>query len=349
MTETILGSSLKESFELEHFDTTLNDRLDRIGKFGLKKAFRLWKQYRDFARKLKKEGPDLVLIPLSQTPAGSIKDLRFVRIAHHQAIRTVAHLHGGELDRALERSSKRLRSHAEKGLRKLDAAIVLGNSLRRIFRPYLPEERIFTIPNGLDIAADPGEKPAPPPFRLLFLSNPIRRKGIEDLIDAVSRLVKKEHEFHLDVAGEWFEPWLEKACKDRVEQEKLPIRFHPPLEGASKKALFRDAHLFLLPSREPEGMPVALIEAMAHGLPIISTEQGAIPEMVEHEKNGFLVPVEDPGAIAEKIELLTQDPQKREDMGVCSRERYRSRFTEKSLSENLYHCFSSLLEDSQQG
>jgi glycosyltransferase involved in cell wall biosynthesis len=349
MTEIILNSSLNESFELLHFDTTLNQELEGIGRFSLAKGFRLWGQYRRFSKKLRQESPELVLIPLSQTPGGLIKDLRFVRIAHKAGIRTVAHLHGGELDRTLKRSSGALRSHAEKGLRLLDGAMVLGDGLRRIFRPYLPDERLFTVPNGLDIPAPEKEAPEAPPFRILFLSNPIRRKGIEDALEALRVLWDQGYMVHFDVAGEWFEKELEKELKERVEQEQLPVSFHPPLGPSQKRSLLENAHLFLLPPREPEGLPVALIEALAHKLPIISTEQGAIPEVVTDGWNGFFVLPRDPVSIADRTAELIVDPRKREQFGERSRERYEVGFTEKRLSENSYHCFKTLLEQPLRG
>lgn len=349
MTATILNSSLNDHFELIHFDTTLNRDLERIGSFSIRKGIQLWKQYHRFSKELRREPPDLVLVPLSQTPAGLIKDLRFVRIAHKAGIRTVAHLHGGELDRTLERSSNALRSHAEKALRKLDGAIVLGEALRKIFKPYLPDDRVFTVPNGLNIPAPLEDRHAPPPFRLLFLSNPIRRKGIEDAIEAVKLLQDRGHKLRMDVAGEWFEPDLEKNCKERVKKEELAVIFHPPLGPSKKEELLNKAQLFILPPREPEGLPVALIEALAHGIPIISTDQGAISDTVTEGWNGTLVLPKDPSSIAEKAAELIGDPTERERFSKRSRERYEARFTEKSLSENSYHCFKTLLEQPFRG
>ncbi len=344
MTATILGSSLNEHFELRHFDTTLNRKLEGIGRIGLSKALQLWKQYRRFSKALKNERPALVLIPLSQTTAGLIKDLRFVRIAHKAGVRILLQLHGGELDRTLKKSSPTLRSYAEATLRLSHGAIVLGDGLRHIFRPYLSEERIFTIPNGLDIPHPETSPPDPPPFRILFLSNLIRRKGVEDTIEAAEVLWKKGYMIHLDVAGEWFEASLEKKCKEYVGSKKLPVRFHPPLGIKDKEELLQQAHLFLLPSREPEGLPVALIEALGHGLSIITTAQGAIPDTTTDGWNGFTVLPRDPVSIAERVEELITDPRKRSLFGARSRQRYEEQFTEERLCDNLYHCFKTLLE-----
>ncbi|MFB6258364.1 MAG: glycosyltransferase family 4 protein, partial [Flavobacteriales bacterium] len=304
----------------------------------------LSKQYRRFSRIIEQKGPELVLGPLSQTVGGLLKDLRFLRLAQKAGIRTLAHLHGGELDRTIERSPKPFRAYIERCIRGTEGTIVLADRFRPIFRPYLPEERIFTVPNGIPIEHDGNERRSPPPFRILFLSNPLRRKGVEDVIVASEQLREQGYEIQLDVAGEWFEPSFQKACMDKVDRNELPVRFHPPLEPPAKKELLESAHLFLLPPRGPEGLPLALIEALGHGLPIISTDRGAIPETVEEGWNGHLIPEREPSAIAERVSELIEDPERREAFGKRSRERYESSFTEERLSENLYHCWDSLLK-----
>lgn len=343
MTETILGSSLKEAFELLHFDTTLNEALGGIGKAGFRKGIELWKQYQGLKKRIEHERPDLMLLPLSQTPSGLLKDLRFADIAQKRGVPVVAHLHGGELDRTIERSPQALRSYLERKLKALHGVLVLREGTKDLFRPYLPEERILILPNGL---RDPGrsEPPPPPPFRLLFLSNPIPRKGIEDLLHALISLKEKGRSVEAEVAGEWFDKSFEKKCKALAKEHELPIHFHAPKTGHDKKELFGRAHCFLLPPREPEGLPVALIEALGHGLPIITTPNGAVPDTVEEGVNGHVVPVKDPLSISERVEELMGDPSKRSLFGKKSRERYEAFFTEERFIENSYHCFESFFK-----
>lgn len=76
--------------------------------------------------------------------------------------------------------------------------------------------------------------------------------------------------------------------------------------------------VFVLPSRK-EGLPYALIEAMAAGLPIVATTVGGIPEIITHEKNGLLVPVENPAALAAAIRRLVDDPSFRAQLGNAAK------------------------------
>jgi glycosyltransferase involved in cell wall biosynthesis len=86
-----------------------------------------------------------------------------------------------------------------------------------------------------------------------------------------------------------------------------------------KTSLLQSASLFVLPSHN-EGLPIALAEGMAAGLPVISTPVGGIPEIIRNGYNGFLVPPGDADALADKLFILASDPQLRHTMGSRNRE-----------------------------
>jgi glycosyltransferase involved in cell wall biosynthesis len=93
----------------------------------------------------------------------------------------------------------------------------------------------------------------------------------------------------------------------------------------------------------PEGHPWVLVEAMAAGLPIISTDQGAITESVIDGVNGFIVDSNNPLQIAEKLEYLMDHPEIREKMGKESRRLYEENFTEEKMIEKLKDVFNTVL------
>jgi len=90
--------------------------------------------------------------------------------------------------------------------------------------------------------------------------------------------------------------------------------------------LMAGADIFVMPSRS-EGLPMALIEAMAAGLPVVASSVGGIPEVVEHGVHGLLVDPEDPVALAEAISLLSGDPNLRVRMGRAGQDRVKARFS----------------------
>lgn len=163
----------------------------------------------------------------------------------------------------------------------------------------------------------------PGPLRLFSVARLVEKKGIEYALRALVDL-KDEVDVVYKVAGGG--PLLEELSRlarelgvsDRVE-------FLGPQPDERIQVELEEADVFLAPSvtsseGDQEGIPVAIMEAMAVGLPVISTWHSGIPELVKDEDSGFLVPERDPEAIARKIEALEEDPGMRSRMGARGRE-----------------------------
>jgi len=106
------------------------------------------------------------------------------------------------------------------------------------------------------------------------------------------------------------------------------VRYLGSVAGMAKSDELRQAHFFVLPtSYDNEGQPVSIIEAMAYGNVVISTDYRAIPDLVVDGVTGLLVPYGHPAAIAQAIADLVADPRQYQDMSQGAIERYQQRFT----------------------
>jgi glycosyltransferase involved in cell wall biosynthesis len=98
--------------------------------------------------------------------------------------------------------------------------------------------------------------------------------------------------------------------------------------GKEKIEVFQNSDIFVLPTYfDQETFGIVIVEAMAFGLPVISTYEGAIPEIIDDGVNGFLVPKKSPDAIAEKIIFFMQHEEKRQDMGQKAKKKYEKNYT----------------------
>ncbi|WP_157493106.1 glycosyltransferase [Desulfonatronovibrio magnus] len=151
-------------------------------------------------------------------------------------------------------------------------------------------------------------------------ANMRRIKGVDVLIESLYHL--PEH-IHLLLMGEVRDPLLIRLSKD----PRLTRRIH--FAGFRKDApsLLGSCCIAVAPSRGREGLTKSIIEPMAQGVPVVVTAAGGLPEMVEHGKSGFVVPMEDPAAMAQAIKQLTCNPEKRKFMGQNARKYVRSRFS----------------------
>lgn len=342
-TSIILNSSLKDRFRLLHLDTKANESLQTLGKWSLGKLLRNLGIYFRMFRILITRRPSLVLIPISQTTTGYLKDVIFIVLAKITFRKVIVQLRGSDFQNWLQKSSPLTRWFVRFTLGRTQGVIVLGNKLKSLFQSIFPEEKIFVVPNGgnypLKYAEKNNEK-----VRVLYLANLQASKGIEDVLQAIALLpVAIKEQIQVDVVGNWRKEETRKNCISIVTEEKLPVTFYPPDAGQFKFDMLSGSDIFVFTPRAPEGHPWVIVEAMAAGLPIISTDQGAIVESVLDGQNGYIVERQNPAAIALRLEKLIKDRSLREQMSRQSRKLYEEKFTEEAMVNNLTKTFHAVM------
>jgi glycosyltransferase involved in cell wall biosynthesis len=174
-----------------------------------------------------------------------------------------------------------------------------------------PAEKVAVIPPGIDLARwnfpRTVGKPAEP-VRLLFVGGDFRRKGGDTLLAA----------FRSDLMGRCE---LDIVTRERVDVGGLVnVRVHHGLGPNAPKlmALYARADIFVFPTLA-DVLPLAIMEAMASGLPVITTDVGAIAEQVEDGVTGYLIPPNDVAALTAATLRMVTNPQLRLDMGLAAR------------------------------
>ena len=166
--------------------------------------------------------------------------------------------------------------------------------------------------------------------RLLFLSNLIESKGIYVLLEACRMLKEEGVAFHCDYVGGESKLISGEAFRKAIAERGLTdcVTYHGPQYGAAKDRFFREADIFVFPTfYDNECFPLVLVEAMQYGLPVISTMEGGISDIVTDGVNGFVCPQRDVQALAEALRKLIAEPQMRVAMGQRGYELYRERMT----------------------
>jgi glycosyltransferase involved in cell wall biosynthesis len=185
------------------------------------------------------------------------------------------------------------------------------------------------------------------PVRILAVARAMPKKGLDTLLEALARL-PGNLAWRLDHVGGG--PLLNEL---RARSERLAIAGRIAWHGAQPQPrvieLLRAADLFVLPARiaadgDRDGLPNVLLEAMASALPVVTTPVSAIPEAVEDGRNGFLVPPDDPAALAVAIARLARDPALRRRLGAAARADVVSRFTDEAGLDRLAARLAASLE-----
>jgi len=346
-TNVILSSRLNNEFTMIHLNTSDHRGLTSLGKRDLKNLCVAFKHYLILFWLIVTKRPSLVYIPISQTSLGYFRDAGFILISKLFNRKVICHLRGGNFlnwYNSLHRLGQRIvyRIH-----NLVDGQIVLGEKLKNLFLYILPSEKIFVVPNGKNIEINYLKKKQSEKIKVLFLSNFIREKGILDVLRAASLIYQHYKDIEAIFAGSWMDQ------NTRIEFEKilnenfdLPINIIGPVYEQAKYDLLLSSDIFIFPTYYPaEGHPWVIVEAMAAGLPIITTDQGAITESVIDGVNGFIVEKRNPRQIAEKIKFLIENSDIRKKMGEESQRIYLEKFTEDKMIERLSRAFNSVLSN----
>jgi glycosyltransferase involved in cell wall biosynthesis len=348
-TQIILKSKLKEEFELIHLDLSDHRDIDTLGNFDFTNFYLAFKQYFNLIRLILKHKPYLVYIPVGQTTVSYIRDSIFILLARLFRRKVVCHLRGGNFKNWYDSANPLVRWWVRFVHRKISAQIVLGNNLRHLFNWLIPDERIFVVPNGGNYKFPKIKKNHGDNIHVLFLGNFIGTKGILDVLEA--GLIINESLGRRNVrfifAGSWWDMKTRQEFEKILEEHPgLPVEVKGPVMGKDKLKLLASVDIFVFPTFYPhEGHPWVIVEAMAAGLPIISTDRGAIVESVVDGKNGFIVEPNRPDQIAEKIKFLIEEPGIRKSMGQESRNHYIAHFTQDKMIDNLRICFNQSIQN----
>ncbi len=350
-TQIILKSSLKEDFALLHLNTNTHSSIATLGALSAGRLKTNLFLHAKMIRMIIKHQPALVVIPISQTTVGFIKDSIYILISRMFLKKTLLQLRGSNFTNWLNASSRLMNFYVSFILHLSEAVIVLGEKLRSLFTCYFPLDRIFVVPNGGDYSIQPSfdtrRRSDAEHIKVLYFGNLMASKGIEDVVQAAAHM--RDHlgieGFQFHIAGDWFSDGIKENLLKKVRELNLPLIFHGTTIDNDKWLLFSEADIFLFPPREPEGHPWVIIEAMAAGLPIISTDQGAITESVMDGINGFIIEKCNPTQIAEKCKFLIEHPEIKIAMGKQSRRIYLERFTEAKMIAKLSRALNIVLQD----
>lgn len=256
----------------------------------------------------------------------------------------VLHLHGSEFDIFHDEECSSLSRRLVRWFfEHSDRVIVLSESWLDWVRSRFPNARVMLIYNPVSLPAV-ADFETRAPATLLFLGRIGQRKGAYDLIPAVAKLLPEFPGLRLIMGGDGE---LEKA---RRVAESLGIAAHLELAGwvtgPAKQELLTQASVYVLPSYH-EGLPMSVLEAMAAGLPVVSTRVGGIPEAVREGENGFLIVPGDVEALGDRLRSLLSDADLRRRMGESARERIRMHFSTEVIVPRIEALYAELLDGRQ--
>jgi glycosyltransferase involved in cell wall biosynthesis len=297
----------------------------------------------------KQRSAELIYFTPSESFAGNAKDLLIYLSCFRRLPRMIIHLHGGAGMREILLAPHPLRRLNEFFLRRIGAAIVLGERLADTYGRVLPRARIHIVPNFAEdcLFTDPAsidrKFAATQPLRLLYLSNLLPGKGYVELLDAFFMLdADLRASVVLDVAGGFESEEQRQAFLRRIEGVPQ-IRYHGTVRGQPRKELFHQAHVFCLPTYYPyEGQPLSILEAYASGCAVITTDHSGIFDTFVPEVNGIEVAKRSAADLAAAIRRAARNPDRLHEMALTNLRTAESRYRPSTYNAAMIRVVDSL-------
>ena len=338
MTQIIKDSTfINDRIILDWVNLSTSRKIEEIGHGSFTKLGRFTASYFKTFWKLMTRKYDACYIAITCHGTGFLKDAPFALMCKLAGHKLILHQHNkgmaADVDRPIFRwLLKKVYSGAK--------VILLSWHLFPDIEKIVSQSQVTICPNGIPDAPMVKSSHQSRP-RFLFLSNLMESKGVITVLDACRQLKHRGYIFECRfVGGETIE-----IDNSRFNKEKSSrgldgeVVYAGRKYGDDKHREFSEADIFVFPTSD-DCFPLVLLEAMQHSLPVISTEIGGIPDMVEDGANGLIVPVNDAARLADAMARLLDSPQERERFGRNGKEKLNSKYTLRRFEENIFACLN---------
>lgn len=263
------------------------------------------------------------------------------------ARKIVIHIHGAMFDVYFRDSGTFEKNLIRWAFSMADRVVVLSSDWSKKVSSFCNPSKILIITNSVPSSMSSeffDDKNIKCPRIMLFMGKLGKRKGVYDLLKSIALLKERGYtalDFKVVLCGNGE---IKEVLK---EVQKLClidiVRVEGWVSGVEKEKLFKDAYIYVLPSYF-EGLPMSILEAMARGIPVISTHVGGIPDAIENGVEGLLIEPGDTRGLAIAIETLLSDGELWRRMSLMGIKKAKEKFSPKTtltLLENLYKGLNS--------
>ncbi len=334
----ILSSEMVKEYSIDYVATKVDDsKMVKMG-WAVRAIFIFfWKIWTSKAKLVHIHGSHY---------ASFYRKMVFILLAKIGRKKILFHCHGSRFDQFYHQGPNWQKILIRRILSFCNRVIILSPYWETFFSEFLDSSRLVILENAIPLNAYQSvsveeRKKSNGPV-ILFAGEVGERKGIYDLLSVIPDLVRQVPRITLLLAGNG------ELDKVRFVAESLNIETHLQLTGwvpAEKMTQFYlQADLFVLPSYH-EGMPMAILEAMACGLPVVSTRVGGIAELIKEGENGFLINPGDRQALLEALLVLLADPVLRENMALKNIQKVKDQYDMPGYLKKLKGLYREILEE----
>ncbi|MDR1783879.1 MAG: glycosyltransferase family 4 protein [Dysgonamonadaceae bacterium] len=349
---TVVGQAIRDSkrinaaFDCRFVSSTFSRDMGDLGAMSVRKIFTLLKIFCLTLKHLIVFRPHLCYFAPTARGIGFYKDLPIIFLLKIFRRKIVYHFHNKGVAAAQDRwIDDKLYRFAFRGAK----VILLSERLYGDVAKYFSKDDVFICPNGIpDTESENFQQPQPrnnPVPRLLFLSNLLESKGVFVLLDALKILKDNGYSFVCDFVGaETPEINAARFAEETLRRGLNEIVVYKGKQyGDEKDGSFRQSDIFVFPTfYKNETFGLVNLEAMRCKLPVISTNEGGIPDVVKDGETGFVVEKENVAALSDAIAKLIDDCGLRKTMGEKGFQHFINNFTIEKFEGNLNDILTNI-------
>lgn len=338
----LVRSRLAEQFRLEHFQVGSQGRSEK----KIARMMRYLFAPAHLATFLVTRRIHVVHINASMDTKSVLRDIPLIVVCRILGRRVVLQIHGGDRPQEFSRNSLWRRFLLTIGLRLSHAVVVLGEEIKKDYQEFVSGIAPIVIRNGIPLKAgqDVRHTPVRNCVTLFYIGRVAENKGVQDAVEALAILRQDPDlpRLRLVIAGDG--PAM-AMCEKRASDLELEdsVEFVGPVFGQEKERLWSEADILVFPTFHKEALPYTIIEALAAGVPVISTRAGAIPEMIREPDEAIFVRPNSPSDIAKAIRSLLGDARRLNEMRTACRRRAEELFDVDSMVKRFGEIYFGLV------
>lgn len=335
----LLGSTLARDFDLLHF---------QVGSEGRKegKAGKLWRMVSSpfmLAAFLLHHRPDIVHLNTSLDQKAYWRDLVYLWVARLMGRKVLNQIHGGAMPQDFFSRSRFLTWVLRRALLASHAVSVLSSEELRAYQAFDPRINVHLVPNAIevdDLIDVPRASNRDNPLRLVYVGRLVATKGLFEVIEALKLLKSRSVHFSMQIAGGGPDDATLRKAMSKVGLER-EVNFLGPVFGEAKHRLWLESDVFVFPTYF-EGLPYALLEAMAAGCVSVTCPVAAIPDVMQDDVHGVFVPPKSSLALADALARLDADREAITRMAQAGRDRIKAHYTITRLADDFRRLYLEL-------
>ena len=346
MNEYLVNSErLKDIYDMDVLNLDFVNHVSEIGRFTFGKVLQTFNLSFTLIKFLINKKYDLVYFTLSPIGGAFFRDTIFVSILKLFGSKITYHLHGKGISTEIKHKLKKiLYKYVFK-----DSSVICLSKMLSYDIDKVHNGSIYYVSNGIpDQKIDALGNRSKKTNEIVYLSNLVRSKGVLVLIEALSMLQSQNVQFSAKIIGSSTNDLAVDELEQIVADKGLNdvVKVLGPIYGNSKFLEINSSAIFCFPTYyRNECFPLSILESMMVGLVPVSTDNGAIPEIIDHGVNGMIVKMNDPSDLAEKLSLLLNNVGKLEAMSISAKLKYKKLYTIEVFENNMLDTFKSILNE----